>query len=111
MSESPIEIPQSTIDEVKAANPGVELHLLGNRFGQAIFRVPTAREYQLFVDQQQNPTTKGTAMKQLVVSCVVHPKREEFAALIASRPGLVATFGSDMLTIAGVTENEVQKKL
>lgn len=104
-------ISDDILKAVKEKHGGVELHLFGNRHGQAVFRLPSEHEYQRFIDEQVNPETKGAAMKTLVISCAVYPEAAEFRSMIANRPGLVLTFGNELIQEAGLEAANVRKKL
>ena len=111
MSEAATEISEDVIAEVRAANPGVELHLLGNEYGQAIFRVPPAAVHDRFIEQASDPTTRVQAIRALVFGSLVYPTKEQFQELVRARPGLVAVFGGELVEIAGTKRVSVNRKL
>ena len=108
-------ITQETIDQVKAKHSGAELHLLtatvrGDRH-EVIVKCPSAAEYQEFRDYLSDDGKKTRAYERLVRSCVVHPEMAGLDALLAQKPGLSTTFGSELTNIAGAVEDVEAKKL
>lgn len=102
-------ITDETLQKLKAEHGSV-LHL-GNEFGEAVFRVPSDTEWQRFQDELADQETRGAAMKPLVIACCVYPEPPRFLDMIKRRPGLVATFGGEIVDFAGVKKVTVRKIL
>lgn len=88
-----------------------EVHLLGNEFGVAVFRVPKLTEWQRYRDERANPQASGVALRHLVNMCRVWPEAVEFKALIDGRPAMIDVFGGELLEIAGAKSATIVKKL
>lgn len=99
------------IADLKAKYPDTELHLLGNEFACVVVRVPSAAEFIRFTDDLSDATLKGIALRRLLRACVVHPNEKDYDAMVAARPGLVQTFGNELVEIAGVKAVTERKKL
>ena len=98
----------ATVSELEAKHGPILS--LESEFGEAAFRVPTAVEWQRFIDELADAETRGRAARNLVVACRVHPSAEDFIALIGSRPGLVQAFGNQLTDFAGLKKVEIRKK-
>ena len=104
-------ISEETIAKVKAENPGRELHLFGNEFGQAIFRSPTRSEYERMLEERHNEELRVVAPRNLVMSCAIYPKDAELLALLDRYPGLINVFAGELASIAGAKSVSIRKKL
>lgn len=104
-------IDEKTIDEVKAANPGVELHLLTHEDEQAIFRVPDDGVWTRYWKELVDEDTRAQAHTTLVMGSVVYPAPVEFRKVLGRRPGLVQTFGARIAKLAGATKEAQSRKL
>lgn len=78
-----------------------EVYRAEGRWGAAYFRAPREPEYGRFI---ASATREGAnlynAQKTLVLDCLVHPSRQEFARIVAERPGLVPKIAADLLALA-----------
>src|SRR5688500_12641686 len=101
--------PDETVEALKQQHG--EVHLIGNEHGQAIFRLPNAREYQRLIDEVGNQQLKGAATKTLVMACVVWPAMAAFKDLVERKPGLVQVFGGELVELAGAKAATTVKKL
>jgi hypothetical protein len=108
-------IAPETIEQVKAKYTGVELHLLSatvvGEKHQVIVKSPPPAEYQEFRDYLADDSKKTRAYERLLRSCVVHPETTGLDAMLSAKPGLTATFGSELIQIAGAVEDVEAKKL
>lgn len=105
------QIPEDVIAKVRADNPGVELHLLGNEFGQAIFRVPPKATFERYLTEMMETETRVQAFRTIVNDSLVYPDKEGMAALLKERPGLLTTFAGELSEIAGVKRASISRKL
>lgn len=102
MDESPIEALKREHGEVYVISAaGCEIAV----------RMPTVHEFERFQDSIASDKKKGTrALAQLVRDCLVFPSREEYDAIVARRPGLPVSFGSEVVKIAGLVDEVEAKK-
>jgi hypothetical protein len=104
---------QTLIDKAKAAHPGAELFVLANSDHniEVLVRGPNAGDWKQFRTMQQDDDTAPLALRQLVITCMVHPTPQEFALMLDTRPGLVETFGRQLIKIGGVSAATSVKKV
>lgn len=105
------------IEKVKAAHPGVELHLLtveskhADRVYQAIAKVPNRDRWMRFKAQLRDDTRKAVAFEGLVRDMVVHPDPQALDSLLEQRPALAESFGGQISELAGLEEKVHARKL
>lgn len=105
---------QTKIDELKAANPGVKLHLLtpeGINGAEIVVKAPTRAQWKRFKTETQDVAKRATAIETLCLDCVVHPSRTEFEALLEKYPALAQTFAGEIGELAGAVEKVEKKEL
>jgi hypothetical protein len=105
---APPSIPPEQIEELEQKHGDVLV--LASPFGEAAFRVATMPEWQRFSDEATDAATRGIAMRNLVNACRVAPDHSVFQAMVTRRPGLVQTFGNELVEFCGITRVEVRKK-
>src|SRR3954470_3055869 len=98
-------ITDQEIETLKAAYPGDELHLLSNEEhgAEIVVKVPSDGEWKRYRTTGTDPAQRPFALRALLLSCIVHPAPAEVSAILGRRPGLVETFGAELLEIAGVS--------
>jgi hypothetical protein len=103
------------IEDLKAKHPGTELHKLGGTDELVIVKCPPGPIWDAMQDKvlDSNSTVaqKRAAAHNLVISCVVHPSREQLAELFEKKPGLLQTFMGQLSEIAGVNNQAKSEKL
>lgn len=99
--------------KVKAANPGVELHLLEADPWEEdiIVRVPPEATWMKWQSAQLEKENVRGAMKDLVNESLVFPSALDVAAMYDRRPALVEEFAYGIRRIAGVIQAVKLKKL
>jgi hypothetical protein len=75
------------------------------------FRQAKRAEYARFKDRVAEKSSRQIAIDELVGSCVVHPAREAFEAILEKRPALADVLSEEILTIAGAVRGAEVKKL
>lgn len=102
-------------EELKAvaeANPGAKLTVLSHPEGaEVVVRRPTRIEWKRFQQQCQDESKQFSAGEFLLSSCVVHPSKEAFQAMIEDAPGLYNTFLKGLTAHAGATDKFEKKAL
>lgn len=79
--------------------------------GQAVaFRRPTRADYKRFKMEVMNEKTKATATDNLAFSCLVHPERTDFNAIVDRWPSLIETASVGLVEMIG-SEDQFQKKI
>jgi hypothetical protein len=106
---APTAIAPEQIEELEEKHGG-DLLVLSTPFGDAAFRAAALPEWQRFTDEASDPASRGVAMRNLVNACCVAPERALFERMIARRPGLVQSFGNELIEFCGVIRVEVRKK-
>jgi hypothetical protein len=106
-------ITEEKLAEIKAANAGVTLHLLTNSDtdDQIVCRGPSDGEYKRYRAASGGALERIAAQKALVQACLVFPPAEEWAALLAEKPGLAETFTGELMQIGGVSATASHRKL
>jgi hypothetical protein len=107
-------IDDTKLAEIKAHNPDVTLHVLTNpdTDDQIVCKGPPDGEYKRF-----KATAGGSALERIaacramVMACLVYPPPEEWAALLAEKPGLAETFAGELNEIMGVSQRATHRKL
>jgi hypothetical protein len=101
--------------ELRQKHPDAELHRLGGTTELVVVKTPSAEAWDAMQDRVLDPKTtsagKRAAAHNLLVSCLVHPDRGSFTALLDKRPGLLQTFANQLSGIAGVDNDAVPEKL
>ena len=99
---------EQKIKEAKAAAgvPDGELMVIETEIAVApvaAFRVPSRAAWKRYRAEasSQDPSVKSAAFGPLVFSSCVYPSGAELEAMIERRPGLLETFGGDLIDHAG----------
>lgn len=101
-----------TISDIRAANPGAELHALTTDDGLAVVvKMPSGPEFERFTQQLADDERQHNAMANLFHTCVVYPPAAEIRAMLAAQPGLAFSFGGRLAKVAGVRRDIDAKKL
>ncbi len=70
--------------------------------GETIAVVPPSRaQWRRFRVVGQDEVKRVDALEMLLRDCLVYPEAAAFEALLEARPGLVETFGEQVLELAG----------
>jgi hypothetical protein len=79
----------------------------------AAFRVPTAEEWKRYrcEGMADDVTVKEGAGRKLVLSACIYPPRAIIEAAVQSHPGLVQTFGNELIPHAGAGRAKKVSKL
>lgn len=87
---------------------------------ECVFRVPTRRELQMFlqqIDSGSSLATRAMAPEGLARACVVHVSggtkndaRIDFDALLEKYPGIPQRVATDLAKLAGFDAGEIEKK-
>lgn len=106
-------ITEDQITTLKAEHPSDELHLLTNEENAAeiVVKVPNDGEWKRFRTTGVDPVQRPFALRTLLAVCIVYPSAPEVAAMLARRPGLVETFGAELVEIAGISQATTRRKL
>jgi hypothetical protein len=101
------------IDAAKQAKPGYSLILMEDRRtgDEFIFAVPRRSDYAKFQAMVSEDATRTDAMRILVDGASVNPTGEANAALFDDQPGLIVSFGNELLTACGQGVALTVKKL
>jgi hypothetical protein len=106
-------ITDERIKQLKAEHPDKDLRLLANEDVdmEIVVRLPTGGEWSQFRAMQADETKKPHALRKLLLDCIVEPPRAEFIATLDVLPALAETFGSELLTVAGLSRATTSRKL
>ncbi len=108
-------MPTLTSEEVaklKTANPGLELHQLGDGAESIVVRLPSRAEWKRMKAMRLEGGAKAVeAYDWLVSTCLVWPTEEQAEELFNSRPAIVDSFANEIAELAGATEKVSAKKL
>lgn len=106
-------ITEEQIAKTKAANPGVEMHLLeAEPWDESIIvRVPTEANWMKWRNAIREGENIRGAQKDLVNDSLLFPTPLEMSAIYDRRPALVEEFASGISKIAGVIQSVKAKKL
>ena len=102
------------IARVKAANPGIELHLVEhpNLPHDFIVRGPSRGVWNIYRAKASNEAEKVTADDALFSACVLWPERgEEREALIETYPAIVNVVAGEIVEIGGASKHASHRKL
>lgn len=85
-------------------------HIVGkNNAWEIVLRKPTRAEYKRFRSMATNETQKADAQETLARSCVVHPTREAFDALLEDYPAAADACASSIMELVGLVTEESTK--
>lgn len=73
-------------------------------------KAPGRGEWNKFKSSINDEKKKVAAGEVLFRTCCVHPGAEEVDAMLSKRPGLAERFASELVELAGMTE-EIEKKV
>ena len=88
-----------------------QLHVFKTPHGRVAFRAPKFADYQRFTDKiTDGKGSKFTTMRELALSCVAYPSRDELLEVFERMPGLVLNAATVIQELAGTeVEGEVLK--
>lgn len=102
-------IPSDVLDNLKSLHGDVWTVEAGPHV--FAFKAPSQGAYDRCIGTMaDNKKLAPSALRQLALDCIVHPSREEAAAIFAKRPGVASLVASDCLRVAGEEEAEKAKK-
>jgi hypothetical protein len=93
-------LPQAQLDTL--AKEHGDVVAVQTKAGPAVFRVFKRQEYQRFNSMLTDDKKKHMALEYIVQACVVYPAHAEFDAMVARRPGIVASCANAVLEHGGV---------
>ncbi len=73
-------------------------------------RMPTSPEFDRFQATAADQKMAAKATAQLVRDCLIHPSKDEWAAIVAKKPGMPLAIGSAVLKLTGATLEVEAKK-
>lgn len=102
---------QATIDSIKAAHPGVQLHLIRAKEHHVIVRSPSAEAWKKYRRYTADRDLRSRAADALFRDCLIHPSAEAMDSILQGLPGLAETFGGELIDLAGmIPDTEIEKK-
>jgi len=93
------------IQELKAKHPDADLHLLSHDGIEMVFRRPTKDAYRAFKKKTLKEETKLDAAEVLVYACLVSPDASAAGPIFARQFGLMDTFCSKLIDLAGAAKD------
>lgn len=109
------ELTKEKIEELKAANTG-QLHELsgedddGNEYAM-VSKSPTRPEWDRFQADILDDDRRHLGMRNLVTGCVVWPDKKELKEMLNEHPGLIQSFGKQIVTLSKARMEVTAKKL
>jgi hypothetical protein len=98
---------KNLIEAAKAANPTADLRLIkiegDEGTTEVIVKIPNDGEWKRFRTMQADDEQAPGAVRTLVLASVVVPEPQEFAALLARRPGIAESVARPLIKLAGVS--------
>lgn len=104
-------IDPKVIETVKAEHPGEDLHLIETNETAAIFRTPSSKVYNRFVEELAQEGQRIQAFRSLIVGSLVYPEKEAFFAALEREPGALTVIGTKLTKIAGASQEARHTKL
>lgn len=101
-------LPQDVFDALSAQY--TEFVAIETPVGVAAFRCATKGEYDKFLAMMNNDAQKPRAPEILAKTCVVHPSREAFAAMVEKKPAIIGACSSAALEASGMDITKQSKK-
>lgn len=96
--------------ELKEKHPGEDLHVFNVEDVTVVFRTPPQDIWDRYVVEVTEEGKRVSSMRALCRGSLVSPAPDEFANIIAKRPGLLQGFAVKLSKIAGLNaEIEVRK--
>lgn len=103
---------ETQIEKLKAAHPGCKLIELTAPSGEKIIvRSPSSADWKKFRADQSDDRKKLYAADGLLRRCCVHPDAQGLDAMLELKPGLVETYGVELVELAGMAEGAEKKEL
>jgi hypothetical protein len=107
-------VTEAQADQLKAAHPGVELHVLDGApvtDNEIVVRPPTQGEWHIYKSHALDPEKRPGAARFLVTTCAVFPDKETLKSILDARPGLADSWSGEIQEIAGVLKGDHRRKL
>ena len=102
---------EQTLDQMKAAHPGVPMTMLSAQ-GEAIVVRPVSRPaWKRFRAAVEGGARTNDHLELLILDCLVAPDRAGLMAMLDRKPGLAETFGHRLAREAGYAAGVEAKKL
>lgn len=94
---------------VEASHP-TDSNLPGPR---CAFRRPSPAEWHRYRSDALNPDpqVKANALQVIVIPCCIYPAQAAFLAMVHERPGLVETFGGELVEFGGIERAKKAERL
>jgi hypothetical protein len=104
----PTPIDPTLLAKLKAEH-GEVLHLETD-WGDVVFRGATQEEYDRFTREHTDTVTRQSGIRTLLGSCVVHPGKDEFYALVQRKPAITLILANKLTAFCGARDNAVREK-
>ena len=108
-------VDKKLLAELRQKHVGEELYSLAGSSETVIVKGPSEPLWEQMqdkvLDAKATSASKRAAAHNLLIGCLVHPGREQFADLLAKKPGLLQTYTNQISDIAGVDNEAVAEKL
>ncbi len=107
-------VTEEIISKVKAANPGIEVHLVEHPDLEHDFIVkgPGKQVWNIYRAQVSEAATKVQADDVLFSSCVLWPEKgPERDAIVERYPGIVQVVTGEIIEIGGASKAATHRKL
>lgn len=101
------------LTELRAANPGIDLIIVGDSSGGAfrgVFRTPSPEIWKDFQTQARSDTQRPHAGRNLTMTCLLWPGRHDLEAAATRRPALFNVLSGALAVEAGSGVDAVVKR-
>jgi len=100
-------LPEATLEKLRGEYGSIHVREAAGE--TVVLRGPNRAEWNAFQAKAADENKRHKAPEALLRSCVVYPPPTDFDAMLDRKPGLVITFGTELMEIAGVVK-DVEKK-
>jgi len=101
---------ETTIEKLKADNPGSDLHVIKIAGETVVIRPPSSGEFERFVSNMERES-RAKALGALLFSVRVYPSSEALQSILDKKAGLVFSIGNEVCKIAGLNQEAETSKL
>lgn len=99
------------VEELKKTHGIREVHRFVAESGETVYlKMPPQPLWRRFRSQITDDKRRTEAPELLLRSCLLHPTQDAFDVMLEERPGLLDTFASQLVELAGLAK-EVEKKV
>lgn len=101
-----------TIDALKQKLNVSRLYQLEAKSGESVLvRMPTTGDWRRFRSQLHEERKRVDAPETLLRSCIVHPDKAGFDAMVEEMPGLLDNFAAQLVELASGDGRSGEKKV